>query len=128
LRPARRHRRGSAVAPRPRGTAPRRAGGDIRRGSRAERSRLHRRENRQRGGGGDQRAACEQVYVDPIKRGEASPFVEEWLAFLSSSTDEATATLLIAVVRGLLLDRLATGAEERTDAALALAASVIAWP
>jgi AcrR family transcriptional regulator len=69
-----------------------------------------------------------EVYVDAIKRGEASPFVEEWLAFLSSSTDEATATLLIAVVRGLLLDRLATGAEERTDAALALAASVIAWP
>ena len=46
---------------------------------------------------------------------------------MSSSTDVATATLLIAVVRGLLLDRLATGAEERTDAALALAASVIAW-
>ena len=47
---------------------------------------------------------------------------------MSSSTDVATATLLIAVVRGLLLDRLATGAEERTHAALALAASVIAWP
>jgi AcrR family transcriptional regulator len=69
-----------------------------------------------------------EVYVDAMKRGEASQFVEDWLAFLSSSADEATATLLIAVVRGLLLDRLATGAKERTDAALALAASVIAWP
>jgi AcrR family transcriptional regulator len=69
-----------------------------------------------------------EVYVDAMKRGEASQFVEDWLAFLSSSADETTATLLIAVVRGLLLDRLATGAKERTDAALALAASVIAWP
>lgn len=69
-----------------------------------------------------------EVYIDAMKRGEASHFVEDWLAFLSSSADEATATLLIAVVRGLLLDRLATGARERTDAALALAASVIAWP
>jgi AcrR family transcriptional regulator len=69
-----------------------------------------------------------EVYVAAIKRGEASPFVEEWLDFLSGSADEATATLLIAVVRGLLLDRLATGASDRTDSALALAASVIAWP
>jgi len=68
-----------------------------------------------------------EVYVDAMKRGEASPFVEEWLAFLAGRVDEATATLLIAVVRGLLLDRLATGAKERTDAALTLAASVIAW-
>ena len=33
--------------------------------------------------------------------------------------DEATATLMIPVVRGLLLDRLATGDRARTDAALA---------
>jgi hypothetical protein len=39
--------------------------------------------------------------------------------------DEATATLLIAVVRGLLLDRLATGDKERTDAALNGAARVL---
>jgi hypothetical protein len=32
------------------------------------------------------------------------------------------------VVRGFLLDRLALQAKERTDAALTLAASVIAWP
>jgi hypothetical protein len=32
--------------------------------------------------------------------------------------DEATATLMVAVVRGLLLDRLATNDRERTDAAL----------
>ena len=29
--------------------------------------------------------------------------------------DTATATLMIAVVRGLLLDRIATGDRERTD-------------
>jgi AcrR family transcriptional regulator len=66
-----------------------------------------------------------EVYVEAIKRGEASPLVEDWLTFLSSRVDEATATLLIAVVRGLLLDRLATGDEKRTDAALALAARLL---
>jgi len=69
-----------------------------------------------------------EVYVDAIKRGAASPFVDDWLTFLSSRVDEATATVLIAVVRGLLLDRLATGDKARTDAALTLAASVFAWP
>jgi AcrR family transcriptional regulator len=69
-----------------------------------------------------------EVYVDAMRRGEANPFVEDWLTFLSSRVDEATATLLIAVVRGLLLDRLATGDKRRTDKALTLAASVIAWP
>ncbi len=66
-----------------------------------------------------------EVYVDAMKRDEASPFVEEWLAFLSSRVDEATATLMIAVVRGLLLDRLATGDKKRTDAALELAARTL---
>ena len=66
-----------------------------------------------------------EVYVDAMKRGDASTFVEDWLAFLSSRVDESTATLLIAVVRGLLLDRLATGDKKRTDAALALAADVL---
>jgi AcrR family transcriptional regulator len=66
-----------------------------------------------------------EVYIDALKDGDASPLVEDWLAFLSSRVDESTATLLIAVVRGLLLDRLATGDEERTDAALALAARLL---
>jgi AcrR family transcriptional regulator len=66
-----------------------------------------------------------EVYVEAMKRGDASPFVEDWLAFLASRVDEATATLLIAVIRGLLLDRLATGDKKRTDAALALAARTL---
>ena len=66
-----------------------------------------------------------EVYVDAMKRGEASPFVREWVDFLASRVDEATATLLIAVVRGLLLDRLATGDKGRTDAALAVAARAL---
>ena len=66
-----------------------------------------------------------EVYVDAMKRGEASTFVSEWLDFLAGRVDEATATLLIAVVRGLLLDRLATGDVKRTDAALALAVNFL---
>ena len=66
-----------------------------------------------------------EVYVDAMKRGQASPFVREWVDFLANRVDEATATLLIAVVRGLLLDRLATGEKARTDAALALAARTL---
>jgi AcrR family transcriptional regulator len=66
-----------------------------------------------------------EVYVAAMKRGEASPFVREWVDFLTSRVDETTATLLIAVVRGLLLDRLATGDTKRTDAALALAARAL---
>jgi AcrR family transcriptional regulator len=66
-----------------------------------------------------------EVYVDALKRGEASPFVLEWVDFLADRVDEVTATLLIAVVRGLLLDRLATGDRERTDAALVVAARAL---
>jgi AcrR family transcriptional regulator len=66
-----------------------------------------------------------EVYVDAMKRGEASPFVREWVDFLAGRVDEATATLLIAVVRGLVLDRLATGDRERTDAALVVAARAL---
>jgi AcrR family transcriptional regulator len=66
-----------------------------------------------------------EVYIDAMKRGEASAFADEWVDFLASGVDEATATLLIAVVRGLLLDRLATGDKERTDAALAVAARAL---
>jgi len=75
-----------------------------------------------------------EVYVDdmahPDARSErAQAMVTEWLdqfgAALGSSpadaadaADSAAATLVIAVLRGLLLDRLSTGDEERTDRAL----------
>jgi AcrR family transcriptional regulator len=68
-----------------------------------------------------------EVYVGALARGEAEPFVRDWLATIDAvwrpRVDEATATLMIAVVRGLLLDRLATGDHARTDAALARFAS-----
>jgi AcrR family transcriptional regulator len=60
-----------------------------------------------------------EVYVDSIARGEAEPLVRDWLAYLEQRwtppVDTAAATLMIAVVRGLLLDRLATGDRSRTD-------------
>jgi AcrR family transcriptional regulator len=63
-----------------------------------------------------------EVYVDALGREEAEPLVRDWLEFLRTSwqppVDDATATLMVAVVRGLLLDRLATGDRARTDAAL----------
>jgi AcrR family transcriptional regulator len=63
-----------------------------------------------------------EVYVGALGREEAEPLVRDWLEFLRTSwhppVDEATATLMVAVVRGLLLDRLATGDNARTDAAL----------
>jgi AcrR family transcriptional regulator len=63
-----------------------------------------------------------EVYVGALGRKEAEPIVRDWLEFLRTSwrppVDEATATLMVAVVRGLLLDRLATGDRERTDTAL----------
>ena len=72
-----------------------------------------------------------EVYIDamahPDARSErAQAMVTEWLdqfgAALGSSpadaADSAAATLVIAVLRGLLLDRLNTGDEERTDRAL----------
>jgi AcrR family transcriptional regulator len=63
-----------------------------------------------------------EVYVGALGRPEAEPLVRDWLEFLRTRwrppVDEATATLMVAVVRGLLLDRLATGDRERTDAAL----------
>jgi AcrR family transcriptional regulator len=63
-----------------------------------------------------------EVYVDALGREEAEPLVRDWLDYLQTSwhppVDEATATLMVAVVRGLLLDRLATGDRARTDAAL----------
>src|SRR5262249_59632289 len=63
-----------------------------------------------------------EIYVDALGRDEAQPLVRDWLDFLRTHwkppVDPPTATLLIAVVRGLLLDRLATGDRERTDAAV----------
>ena len=63
-----------------------------------------------------------EVYVGGLADGEAAPLVQDWLDFLLEQwhppVDEATATLMVAVVRGLLLDRLATGDTARTDAAL----------
>ena len=65
-----------------------------------------------------------EVYVGGLGKGEAEPLVRDWLDFLRTSwhppVDEATATLMVAVVRGLLLDRLATGDRGRTDEALRL--------
>lgn len=65
-----------------------------------------------------------EVYVAGLGKGEAEPLVRDWLDFLRTSwrppVDEATATLMVAVVRGLLLDRLATGDKRRTDEALRL--------
>jgi AcrR family transcriptional regulator len=63
-----------------------------------------------------------EVYVAGLGKGEAEPLVRDWLDYLRTSwqppVDEAAATLMVAVVRGLLLDRLATGDRTRTDAAL----------
>ncbi len=62
-------------------------------------------------------------YVAAAARGEAEPFVLDWLDYVKTSwrpdADDATATLVVAVVRGLLLDVLATGDRERAAAALA---------
>jgi AcrR family transcriptional regulator len=70
-----------------------------------------------------------EIYVDALGREEAKPLVRDWLDFLETQwrprVDEATATLMIAVVRGLLLDRLATGDRKRTDAALRRFAEVL---
>lgn len=63
-----------------------------------------------------------EVYVDAISRDEAEPLVRDWLDYLLAEwhprVDRAQATLMVAVVRGLLLDLLATGDRRRTNAAL----------
>jgi len=63
-----------------------------------------------------------EIYVGALGTEDAEPLVRDWLDYLQTSwhppADEATATLMVAVVRGLLLDRLATGGRDRTDAAL----------
>jgi AcrR family transcriptional regulator len=63
-----------------------------------------------------------ETYVHELGSEQARPLVEDWLEFLQGRwtppVDAATATLMVAVVRGLLLDRLATGDTRRTDEAL----------
>ena len=62
-----------------------------------------------------------EIYLGGLATGAAEPLVRDWLDFLRERwhppVDEATATLMVAVVRGLLLDRLATGDRRRTDGA-----------
>jgi AcrR family transcriptional regulator len=69
-----------------------------------------------------------EVYVDAINHPDAyaegaRPLVGDWLEFLRTRwrphpLDPATATLIIAVVRGLLLDRMSAADPERVDRAL----------
>lgn len=79
-----------------------------------------------------------EVYVDAIAHPDAysdngRAMVTEWLDSIAAAftgatpadVDPATATLVIAVIRGLLLDRLATGDRPRTDSALARFADLI---
>jgi AcrR family transcriptional regulator len=65
-----------------------------------------------------------ETYVAALKQPERGrPMVADWLAFLQTrwqpeGLDPATATLFVAVIRGLLLDRLTAPDPERTDEAL----------
>lgn len=68
-----------------------------------------------------------QVYVDAISRpgaygGAATAMVSDWLeivsAIIGGPNPKVTATLFVAVVRGLLLDGLATGERARTNEAM----------
>jgi AcrR family transcriptional regulator len=82
-----------------------------------------------------------EVYVQALNRPEAysergRAMVTDWLhqfgsVFALSPTDRAdtrAATLVIAAVRGLALDRLSTGDERRTDGALELFAQLLERP
>ena len=70
-----------------------------------------------------------EVYADAMTHpekyaGGARPMIDEWLHFLrtrwsATGLEDATATLMIGVVRGLLLDRLTAPDPERVDQALA---------
>jgi AcrR family transcriptional regulator len=76
-----------------------------------------------------------EVYVDAMTHPErypagARPLVEDWLQTVPAvwgpgSPDRATTTLFIAVIRGLLLDRLVATDPERVDAALARFAGLL---
>ena len=72
-----------------------------------------------------------ETYVDALKHPERGrPMVADWLAFLETrwrpkGLDPATATLFVAVIRGLLLDRLTAPDPERTDEAMRLFAGML---
>jgi len=69
-----------------------------------------------------------QTHVDAMANPEAHeargrPMIDDWLRFLGSrwqpeALDPETATLYVAVIRGLLLDRLTAPDPERVDQAL----------
>jgi AcrR family transcriptional regulator len=69
-----------------------------------------------------------QTYVDALAHPErhdarGRAMIDDWLRFLESRwepepLDPATATLFVAVIRGLLLDRLTAPDPQRVDAAL----------
>ena len=65
-----------------------------------------------------------ETYVAALNQPERGrPMVADWLGFLQTrwqpeGLDPATATLFVAVIRGLLLDRLTAPDPERTDEAL----------
>jgi AcrR family transcriptional regulator len=67
-----------------------------------------------------------ETYVDALRRPDAHaegarPLVRDWVDFLGRADvgiDDTSATLMIAVIRGLLLDRLGAADPERTDRAL----------
>lgn len=65
-----------------------------------------------------------ETHVRALSDPEAHrPMIDDWLRFLESRwepepLDPATATLFVAVIRGLLLDRLTASDPERVDAAL----------
>lgn len=69
-----------------------------------------------------------QVYVDAMTRPDqhsgSEGMVEDWLEFLAPyvrrhRADQSTVTLVVATLRGLLLDRFLTNDVARTDQALA---------
>jgi hypothetical protein len=78
------------------------------------------------------------VYVDAFARpdvysNEGRRMVTDWLETIGATfrdlgpdrADTATATLLVAVIRGLLLDRFSTADVDRTDRALERFAELI---
>lgn len=73
-----------------------------------------------------------EVHVDALTRPEVyadggRPLIGDWLEFFCAELkfDPATATLMVATLRGLLLDRMLTHDETRTDQALGLFSSLI---